>query len=208
MNVTFVNPGADDMISRIMEFQAEGESTFWSDPLFHFFPQLDKVHADSLPFSKRKEYIEHTLRAIYPEMEETINKKVLMYSQYWDVCKLQISDALSDAFGVDCSGLFNDLQCNVTMNPIEPRFLKEHRFDVFYLNSEKGAIGESIHEIVHFMWFYVWNQLFGDDYDEYGCPSLKWILSEMVVESVMKDKRLSSINPYFPTQQFCLLQRT
>ncbi len=69
------------------------------------------------------------------------------------------------------------------MNPIEPRFLKEHRFDVFYLNSEKGAIGESIHEIVHFMWFYVWNQLFGDDYDEYERPSLN---------------RLSSINPYFP----------
>ena len=28
-------------------------------------------------------------------------------------------------------------------------------------------------------------------------PSLKWILSEMVVESVMRDERLSSINPYF-----------
>ena len=200
MNVTFVNPGVDYMISRIMEFQAEGESAFWSDPLFHFFPKLDKAHADSLPFSKRREYIEHTLRAIYTEIEETINKKVFMYSQYWDVCKLQISAALSDAFGVDCSSLFNDLQCNVTMNPIEPRFLKEHRFDVFYLNSERGAIGESIHEIIHFIWFYVWNQLFGDDYDEYERPSLKWILSEMVVESVMKEERLSSINPYFPRE--------
>ena len=123
-----------------------------------------------------------------------------MYSQYWDDCKLQISAALADAFGVDCSSLFNDLQCNVTMNPIEPRFLKAHRFDVFYLNSERGAIGESIHEIVHFMCFYVWNQFFGDDYDEYERPSLKWILSEMVVESVMREKRLSSINPYFPRE--------
>ena len=26
---------------------------------------------------------------------------------------------------------------------------------------------------------------------------MKWILSEMIVESVMKDERLSSINPYF-----------
>lgn len=40
MNVTFVNPGVDYMISRIMEFQAEGESAFWSDPLFHFFPKI------------------------------------------------------------------------------------------------------------------------------------------------------------------------
>lgn len=29
---------------------------------------------------------------------------------------------------------------------------------------------------------------------------MKWILSEMVVESVMKDERLSSINPYFPRE--------
>ena len=42
--------------------------------------------------------------------------------------------------------------------------------------------------------------LFGDDYDEYERPSLKWILSEMVVESIMKDERLSSINPYFPRE--------
>ncbi len=79
--------------------------------------------------------MEHTLREIYTEIEETVNKKVLMYSQYWDACKLQISAALSDAFGVDCSGLFNDLRC-----------------------------------------------------------------SEMVVESIMRDRRLSSINPYFPRE--------
>ncbi len=200
MNVTFVDPGVDYMILRIMEFQTEEETAFWSEPLFHFFPQLDKAHADGLPFPKRKEYIEHTLRAVYAEIEETINKKVSSYSQYWDECRAQVTAALSDAFGVDCSRLFNDLKCNVSMNPIEPRFLKEHRFDIFYLNSEKGAIGESIHEIIHFVWFYVWNRLFGDEYDEYERPSLKWILSEMVVESIMKDKRLRSINPYFPRE--------
>lgn len=42
--------------------------------------------------------------------------------------------------------------------------------------------------------------MFGDSYDEYERPSLKWILSEMVVESVMKDERLGSINPYFPRE--------
>lgn len=87
------------------------------------------------------------------------------------------------------------------MNPIEPRFLKERCYDTFYLNSERGAIGGGIHEIIHFVWFYVWNRLFHDSYAEYERPSLKWILSEMVVESIMKDERLSSINPYFPREQ-------
>jgi len=87
------------------------------------------------------------------------------------------------------------------MSPIAPRYLQERYFDVFYLNSEKGAIGSSIHEIIHFVWFYVWNQVFGDSYEEYERPSLKWILSEMAVESIMKDPRLSSINPYFPREE-------
>lgn len=200
MNVTFINPGVDDMIEKMMEFQTEDESSFWSEPLYHFYPQLDRSYAMSLPFSERKSYIERTMREVYVQLEDTINEKVTMYSRHWAVCKDQITAALTDAFGVDCANLFNDIQCNVSMNPIEPRFLKEHCYDTFYLNSEKGAIGGGIHEIIHFVWFYVWNQLFGDSYDDYERPSLKWILSEMVVESVMKDERLSSINPYFPRE--------
>ena len=200
MNVTFINPGVDYMIEKIMEFQTGDESSFWSEPLYHFYPQLDKSYAMSLPFNDRKAYIERTMRDAYVELEDTINEKVTMYSRYWAVCKEQITAALTDAFRVNCANLFNDIRCNVSMNPIEPRFLKERCYDTFYLNSEKGAIGGGIHEIVHFVWFYVWNQLFGDRYDEYERPTLKWILSEMVVESVMKDERLSSINPYFPRE--------
>lgn len=200
MEVTFANPGVDYMIERIMAFQTEGESAFWSEPLYHFYPQLDKAHAASLPFSKKKEYIERTLRTVYVELEDTINGKVESYARHWSACKEQVTAALSDAFGVDCASLFNDIRCNLSMNPIEPRFLRERCYDTFYLNSERGAIGGGIHEIIHFVWFYVWNQLFQDSYDEYERPSLKWILSEMVVEPVMKDERLSSINPYFPRE--------
>lgn len=46
-----------------------------------------------------------------------------------------------------------------------------------------------------------WNDLFKDSYDEYENPSLKWILSELVVEAVMSDERLCSINPYYPREQ-------
>ena len=200
MEVTFLNPGVDDMLQSIMGFQTEDQSAFWSEPLYHFYPQLDKAHAMSLPFPERKNYIEHTLRAVYPQLEDTIHEKARLYSRHWADCKPQITAALTDAFGVDCAVLFNDLRCHVTMNPICPRFLLDRRFDVFYLNSERGAVGLSIHEIIHFVWFYVWHRLFGDSYEEYEAPSLKWILSEMVVEPIMRDSRLSSINPYFPRE--------
>ena len=50
MEVTFVNPGADYMICGILAFQAEGEAAFWSEPLYHFYPQLDRGYAEGLPF--------------------------------------------------------------------------------------------------------------------------------------------------------------
>ena len=109
------------MIEKIMEFQTGDESSFWSEPLYHFYPQLDKSYAMRLPFNERKAYIERTMRDAYVELEDTINEKVTMYSRYWAVCKEQITAALTDAFRVNCANLFNDIRCNVSMNPIEPR---------------------------------------------------------------------------------------
>lgn len=201
MKLTVINPGFAYMIEGIMAFQTEDTSSFWSEPLYHIYPQLDKQYADSLPFPDRKKYLEEVLEKVYSDLEDTLNEKAARYTEHWENCREQITSALSEAFAIDCSGLFNDMRCNISMNPIEPRFLEEHTFDVFYQNSERGAIGTAIHEMIHFVWFYVWNKTFGDSYDEYESPSMKWILSEMVVESIMKDPRLRSINPYFPREE-------
>lgn len=78
MEITFVNPGADYMIQRMMDFQAEEESAFWSEPLYHFYPQLDKVYAAGLSFDERTEYIARTMRTVYAESENTINEKAAL----------------------------------------------------------------------------------------------------------------------------------
>ena len=87
MEVTFINPGVDYMIQSIMHFQTEGEAEFWSEPLYHFYPQLDRTFAASLPVAERRDYIERTMRAAYAELEDTINEKVTLYSHYWNACK-------------------------------------------------------------------------------------------------------------------------
>ncbi len=201
MRLRYVNPGYEYMITQIMEFQKEEISAFWSEPLFYFYPELNRDYVQSLSKEEKEKYFEESFRKIYEEKQSVIDEKVVCYNKYWEKCKPQIEAALSDAFELDSSEIFNDMKCNISLNPIEPRYLQDHSFDVFYLNSEKGAIGSAIHEIIHFVWFYVWNQIFADSYEEYETPSLKWILSEMIVESVMKDPRLSSINPYFEREQ-------
>lgn len=201
MELIYSDPGIDYMIDAVMGFQNDGESDFWTEPLYHFYPQLDKAYTQSLPADDRRAHIEAVLRSIYAEQGAVLERKVKAYQAHWETVKPQVTAALSEAFEVDCCGILNDMRCFVSLNPIEPRFPQERRFDTFYLQSPRGAIGGALHEIIHMVWFHVWSMEFRDDYDEYERPSLKWILSEMVVESIMSDPRLSSINPYFLREQ-------
>lgn len=192
MHIEFVNHGFEYMLNSIMEFQKDDVSSFWNDSLFYFFKELDKEYAYSLLPEKRREYFEEKLFEIYIANESLLEEKVQAYRVHWNEHKEEIIQAFSDAFEVDCSAVFNDLVCNISLNPVSPRYLKEHAFDVFYLNSERGALGNALHEMVHFVWFTVWHDLFNDSYEEYENPSLKWILSELIVEAIMSDERLSS----------------
>ena len=200
MKVTYKNPGFRHSIDSILLFETDGANSFWSDPLFSFFPQLQREALSGKNPDEQARYLTDTLSAVYEEIKPELDLKTERYNEHFLAYEGQINDAFSEAFDLDARKIFNDLSGYICLNPVSPRFLREKYFDIFYLNSERGALGVSLHEMVHFIWFYVWNRLFGDSYDEYETPSLKWILSEMVVESIMADRRLSSINPYFPRE--------
>lgn len=200
MQLTFPNPGPDYAIDSIMGFQQGNESAFWSEPLYHFYPQIDRSRTMAMTCEDRRRYIADALTAHYRDVAQTIDEKYVRYAAHWEQHREQVEAALSEAFDVPCVELLNDMRCFVTLNSVMPRCLTQHTFDVFYLSSERGALGLALHEIVHLVWFYVWHDEFGDDWNDYEAPSLPWIFSEMVVESVMRDARLSSINPYFPRE--------
>lgn len=201
MHVLYKNPGFEYSVDSIMEFLNPENGPFWIDSLFYFYPNLNKQELLSMSFDNRKAYITDKLLSEYRIIKNEMDDKAERYNQYFERYSDQINAALSEAFSIDTYNLFNDLTANICMNPVSPRFLQERYFEVFYKNSEKGALGVSLHEIIHYFWFYVWNTIFKDDYSDYEKPSLKWILSEMVVESIMSDDRLCSINPYYPHEQ-------
>ena len=200
MKITYHNPGFSYSVDSILLFNNENASPFWMEPLLYFYPKLDREMLAQSNASQKRQYLTDILSPIYSKAEMEIEGKVSSYQAHFALHQKQIEDAFSQAFGLNSQLLFPDLQANITLNPICPRFLQERRFDVFYKSSPRGALGLSLHESIHYFWFYVWNKHFGDSYDEYEQPSLKWILSEMVVESIMADPRLSSINPYFPRE--------
>ncbi len=200
MKLTFKKPDYEYMINSIMEHQQDGTTAYWNDALFYYYKNLNKDYAYSLSTVERKQYFNKELKKVYEDNFQLMNNKILDYQAHWEQHQSEIEAALSEAFRIDCSQILNDIVCNITLNPVCPRYLKEHCFDMFYLNSERGALGISIHELIHYIWFMGWHELFQDTYEEYETPSLKWILSELVVEAIMDDPRLSSLNPYYPRE--------
>lgn len=198
MNLIYKNPGLTYSIDSILEFQGEEQSEWWRESLFMFYPEINREKFDSLSRTLQAEYLTECLDRVYRKIEKEIEEKIVTYTKHWEIYRNQIQAALSDTFQLDVSNKFNHIVGNISLNPICPRYLDTTSFDVFYRNSEKGALGMALHEIIHFVWFDVWNNYFGDDANDYETPHLKWVLSEMVVDPIMrKDERLHRINPYF-----------
>ena len=197
MNLTYRYHGVQRSVDTILEFTANDRSAFWSDPFFHFFPDINKTAFLAAPTAQRARYLTEYFTAFERENASIIRDKITLWNTEWASKRKQVTAALEDAFSLELSGLFNDMTGYMTFCPVCPRYLENNSFDVFWLNSERGALGLSLHEIIHFVWFYVWNGYFHDNKSDYETPHLKWILSEMVVEPIMRDERLRSINPYF-----------
>lgn len=146
MKVTYKNPEFRHSVNSILLFQTGEQTPYWSDALFCFYPQLSREEFDKCKPDRREVYITDKLANVYQEILPEIEEKIIRCSEHFLAYEDQINDALSDAFDTDTRILFKDLTGYVGMNPICPRFLQKHYFDIFYKNSERGALGMSLHE--------------------------------------------------------------
>jgi hypothetical protein len=196
MDLTFKIPTFEYMINSIFEIESEDIDEFFKGSLFYFYPKIDKDKFYSLKGNDRIEYLTACLRDIFVREQDLFKTKIDTYNKHWVDNKEIVIEAFQDAFEIDLKNEFNDMVGYIGLNPVSPRFLETNTFDVFYLNSERGAFGMALHEIVHFVWFKLWGEYFHDDIKEYETPNLKWVFSEIIPELIMRDERLKLRNPY------------
>lgn len=198
MELKFVVPSFEYMINSIFTFLNEETGDFFKDPIFKLYPQINSKKYDSLICeTEKKNYITKVLKEKYTDDINVFQEKVELYNYHWQSNKEDIIKAFEENFNIKLDNKLNDMIGYLGLNPICPRFLDTHIFEVCYFNSERGAVGTALHEIVHFIWFEIWHEYFNDCREEYESPHLKWIFSEMIPELIMRDKRLRIINPYF-----------
>lgn len=198
MKLTFKTPGAAYSIESMAQFLAEPGQANWAEMFFVFYPQLDRKKLLSGTKAQRQRHLTEVVTAEYASQESEMMQKQAFYQAHWNAHEAEIQTAFSEIFSLDLTGQFDDMTANITLNPICPRYLSAHSFDVFSKNSPSGALGMALHEITHFLWFDVWAEVFGEKSpEEYETPHLPWIFSEMAVDPILKgDKRLYALDPY------------
>lgn len=97
----------------------------------------------------------------------------------WNKLGTTFLKLLSEHFQIDWPGE-TSITGHVSILPVFPRFLDEYSFFVGYKNIS-SMIEVCAHEILHFLWFKKWKEVFPDiARKEYERPSLVWRLSEIM----------------------------
>jgi len=193
MKLTFEVPSLDQVLETTLWTQEEGVAPFWRDKLYQEYPQLDQKKALALSESARKAYVRDILSQLYLDLKDELKKKAEIWQKTWQQKLPQIERALSVAYETEIVDLLNEMRAYPNLNPVCPRYLDSKTFYIFYNIDNDRAIRTCLHEIMHFLWFYKWQEYFHDDSAEYDVPHLKWIFSEMVQDTMTQNTPLKSL---------------
>ena len=183
-----------DDIDFILFHQKDVTPQWWRKQLFMAYPDLNYEYTQSLPESKRFEYITEQMKIQAKKRKGVIKNSIKMFQEKWDTdIADKLNTAYSSAFDNDCVGILNNMTADIGLNPICPRDIEHHRFDIYHYFETGYAMSTALHEITHFVWFYIWHEHFNDNPDEYDSPNLKWVLSEIVVETIIRNSQINDL---------------
>jgi len=134
------------------------------------------------------------LRSKYKEENINLQNTVNLLKKNQDKI-LQLLPLLSDILETEWDGI-DGIRAYVGLCPIQPRFLDDHSFILNYQMPENLLLHFAAHEIIHFIYFKKWLEVFPDDSPKtYEHPHENWIISEILDPIVMRDPRIMNIIP-------------
>lgn len=187
-------------VESILKFQTDNTSIYWRKKLFTIYQFLDGEKYLTTDEAIRKEYLTRQMGDYYDKVAAEIRSKTENFNKYWLTHKEKVVKAFADTFNIDYSYLFNDITAEVSLNPICPRNINKHSFSIFFQNDEQRFLDTAIHEMIHFSWFEIWQKHFHDNCQDYESPHLKWILSEMVIDTFIRYTKVGDLFSNFRRQ--------
>lgn len=145
-----------------------------------FFPELVAIRKEC----KDKDECMKKFKEFLEDLSDKTRDRMLAFKEEleteWDKIGPEFLETLSECFETDWPNDKKEIIGYITNLPVYPRFLDEYKFCVGYENIPK-SIETSAHEIVHFLWFKKWKEVFLEmERREYESPRLAWRLSEIM----------------------------
>lgn len=183
----------------IAEFFDESQSLEFQEYICKLYPTFDLGKIKKMEQDQRLNYIKQEIEDLYNSELSIINERVNEYQEAWDKIDTEILKCYQSIFNIDMDTIFEKFTVQVGLNPICPRYLSECKFDCYYKLNAQSATENTIHELTHFVWFKIWEEVF-EDFDRlsFEYPNIIWIFSEIAIDPILRDWRF---------KKYCTLEK-
>lgn len=151
----------------------------WSDVIYKNHPGLKDILKGKSPrrfYTYTHIYASKFIKRHKKELEQLVAR----YQKEWDTINDSYLKIISNHLETDYPKNKKIITAYVSIVPIFPRFLDEWAFNVSSKNT-KSMIPISMHEILHFLYFKKWMEVFPKTkLRELDAPYLVWRLSEIL----------------------------
>ncbi|MCX6716374.1 MAG: hypothetical protein NTV72_00380 [Candidatus Taylorbacteria bacterium] len=191
LKVSFELPTAEREGNTLFNFLGKGEGSFpaWSEGIYRNHPKLkEMVEGTEGEDEFRKKCIEYAVEYL-EENKGAIEESRANLEKVWqEGGGTKFLEEIVKDFETDFPENQDKITGIISINPVNPRYLRHWTFGVNYLRSLEDRIGISVHEIIHFLYFKKWSEVFpGYDMKKYESPNPEWALSEILDVVIMKN---------------------
>lgn len=176
------------VIFKIAPIEQEVELLYsFSNPnerFFHFMKNFYPDLIDNLSKTKDEKEKINICKVFAEEKTKLLKKEILEVKENFNISWDKINDSFLQILSehLETKWLDNkNITAYISIVPICPRFLDDYSFSIFYKKDWSEAKVTIAHEILHFLWFKKWLEVFPETKKEnFESPNLIWRLSEII----------------------------
>lgn len=173
--------GSLDMEAELFyNFAGKGRER-WRDVINRAYPELIPMLATATDEAEAKNRCLEFARTLHAENKDEIETARIELQSSWDVVGPKYLTILSEHLETEWPIEHPIITGYISVQPIYPRFLNKFSFCVGYNKPIASSVETSAHEILHFLWFKKWKEVFPEmNSTTYESPHLVWRLSEIM----------------------------
>ena len=162
--------------------------------VYRYFPELADILRNIKDEDEKYKTTKKFVTKIYNDSKGDIENNVSLFQKEWDKVNEKVLEKLEEILNTKWNADIKIITARVGLAPTCPRNIAKNEFIVDVRSNIEWMKPMSAHELLHFIWFQKWKEMY-EDYDivESCSPHLIWYISEMVVDPILNDNRIKDI---------------